>query len=212
MQLSAPSYFDQAAATWDENPVRRVLVEAVVEAILRRVQIAPELDVLDYGCGTGLVSFLLARYVGTVTAADSSAGMLDELRKKIADRGLQTIRAVALDLERDPLPNDRYDLIVVNMVMHHVADSERMLRNFHALLRPAGVLCVSDLDMEPGLFHDPEAAAMVHHRGFDRQEFRGLMERSGFHDVQETTAHTIRKPVAESGERDFPVFLMTGRR
>jgi hypothetical protein len=42
-----------------------------------------------------------------------------------------------------------------------VADSERMLRNFHALVRPAGMLCVSDLDTEPGIFHDLEAAATV---------------------------------------------------
>lgn len=175
MQLNAPSYFDQAAATWDENPVRRIFVEAVVEAILRRVQIASEWDMLDYGCGTGLVSFLLARHVGTVTAADSSVGMLDRLRKKIADSGLQTIRAVALDLERDPLPDDRYDLIVVNMG------------------------------------HDPEAAT-VYHYGFDRQQFRGMMERVGFHDVQDTTAHTIRKPVANIGDRDFPAFRMTGKR
>ena len=41
---------------------------------------------------------------------------------------------------------------------------------------------------------------------------KGLMVRVGFHDVRDTTAHTIRKPVAEGGERDFPVFLITGRR
>ena len=55
-----------------------------------------------------------------------------------------------------------------------------------------------------------QAAATVHHHGFDRQEFRGLMERAGFGDIQDTTVHTIRKPVADGGERDFPVFLMTG--
>ena len=121
------TYFDQAAAAWDDNPVRVALLRAVAEA------------------------------------------------------------------------------------MHHVADTESMLRNFHALLWPGGVLCVSDLDTEPGVFHDPEAAATVHHHGFDRREFRGLLEQAGFHDIQDTTAHTIRKPVAGGGERDFPVFLMTGR-
>lgn len=47
---------------------------------------------------------------------------------------------------------------------------------------------------------------------FDRLEFNGLMVRVAFHDVRDTTAHTIRTPVAEGGERDFPVFLITGRR
>lgn len=206
------SYFDQAAASWDDNPVRRALMAAVAEAIFRQVRPSSSMNVLDYGCGTGLISFCLAPHVATVTAADSSAGMLAVLRQKIDQSGLRTIRAVQLDLERDAIPDARYDLIVTNMVMHHVADTERMLRNFLALLWPGGVLCVADLDTEPGVFHDPQAAATVHHHGFDRREFRELMERAGFHDVWDTTAHTIRKPVAEGGERDFPVFLMTGQK
>jgi ubiquinone/menaquinone biosynthesis C-methylase UbiE len=206
------TYFDQAAATWDDNPVRVALMKAVTGRIVREVQPTPKMDMLDYGCGTGLVSVFLAPHVGTVTAADSCEGMLTVLRQKIDGMGSQTIRAVRLDLERDPVPDDRYDLIVTNMVMHHVADTEEMLRKFHRLLRSGGVLCVSDLDTEPGVFHDPEAAATVHHHGFDRLEFKGLMVRVGLHDVRDTTAHTIRKPVAEGGERDFPVFLITGRR
>jgi 2-polyprenyl-3-methyl-5-hydroxy-6-metoxy-1,4-benzoquinol methylase len=205
------TYFDQAAAAWDDNPVRVALLRAVAEAIFRQVQPTSYMDVLDYGCGTGLVSFFLAPHVATVTAADSSEGMLTVLRQKIDQSGLHAIRAIRLDLERDAVPDARYDLIVTNMVMHHVADTESLLRNFHALLWPGGVLCVSDLDTEPGVFHDPEAAATVHHHGFDRREFRGLLEQAGFHDIQDTTAHTIRKPAAGGGERDFPVFLMTGR-
>ena len=212
MSDQQPTYFDQAAATWDDKPTRVALMKAVVEAIIRQIQPTSAMDMLDYGCGTGLVSFFLAPHVGTVTAADSSDGMLAVLRKKIDQSGLKTIRAIRLDLEHDPLPDDRYDLVVTNMVMHHVAAPKRMLRNFHALLRRGGVLCIADLDAEPGVFHDPEAATTVHHHGFDRQGFRGLMIQVGFHDVQDNTAHTIRKPVAGGIERDFPVFLMTGRR
>jgi len=206
------TYFDQAAATWDDNPVRLALMKAVAEGIIREVQLTPKMDVLDYGCGTGLISFLLAHQVSTVTAADSSEGMLAVLRQKIEHSGLKSLQAVRLDLEREPVPADRYDLIVTNMVMHHVRDTEAMLRKFHTLLRAGGVLCISDLHTEPGIFHDPEAAATVHHHGFDRQEFKALLVRIGFDDVRDTTVHTIRKPVADGRERDFPVFLMTGRK
>jgi 2-polyprenyl-3-methyl-5-hydroxy-6-metoxy-1,4-benzoquinol methylase len=213
-EMSEPqsTYFDRAAATWDDNPVRVALMKAVAGAIIRQVQPTPEMAMLDYGCGTGLVSFFLAPHVGNVTAADSSEGMLTVLRQKIERSGVTTIRSVRLDLERDPLPGERYDLIVTNMVMHHVADSMGMLRKFHALLRPGGVACISDLDTEPGVFHDAEAAITVHRHGFDRREFKGLMVQVGFCDVDDATAHTIRKPVAGGGERDFPVFLITGRR
>lgn len=206
------TYFDQAAATWDENPVRLALMQAVAAAILRQIQPTPNMDILDYGCGTGLISFLLARHVGSVTAADSSEGMLAVLREKIERSGGAAIRAVRLDLERDPLPDERYDLIVINMVMHHIADAPEALGKFHALLRPGGVVCISDLDTEPGLFHDAVAAATVHHLGFDRQAFKAEMAQAGFGDLTDTTAHTIRKPVADGGQRDFPVFLITGRK
>ena len=55
-----PSYFDQAAATWDEKPTRKELMRAVVDAIVHQVHLTPQMRVLDYGCGTGLVSILLA--------------------------------------------------------------------------------------------------------------------------------------------------------
>jgi len=66
-----PTYFDQAATNWDDNPVRRALMTAVAEAIFRHVQPSSDMHVLDYGCGTGLISFCLAPHVATVTAADS---------------------------------------------------------------------------------------------------------------------------------------------
>ena len=163
-----PSYFDQAAATWDDKPTRKELMRAVVDAIIHQVHLTPQMKVLDYGCGTGLVSILLAELVGTIDAADSSEGMLEVLRRKLDQTGLKTIQAIRLDLEHDPLPDDRYDLIVAVAVLHHVADTERMLRKFHALLHPGGVLCIADLDTEPRLFHDEEAAETVHHFGFDR--------------------------------------------
>ena len=207
-----PSYFDQAAATWDENPLRKELMRAVVDAIIHQVHLTPQMKVLDYGCGTGLVSALLAPHVGTIDAADSSEGMLEVLRRKLDQSSFKTIHPIRLDLEHDPFPDDRYDLIVAVMVLHHVADTESLLRKFHALLRPSGVLCIADLDTEPRLFHDEEAAATVHHFGFNRQELKELLARVGFADLQDVTAHTIRKPVADGEERKFPVFLVAGRR
>lgn len=119
---------------------------------------------------------------------------------------------ILFDLEREPVPQVRYDMIVTVMTMHHVADTDRILRAFHELLRPVGTLCIADLDSEPGLFHSTEALGTVHHHGFDRGQLKQRLERAGFHEVRDVTVHTIRKPVGGGQERDFPVFLMTARR
>ena len=96
------------------------------------------MDVLDYGCGTGLIGLFLLPHVHTVTGADNSSGMLEVLRDKIAAGGVQGMKAIELDLEQDLLHSTRYDMIVVGMVMHHIKGTEKVLRGFHDLLVPGG--------------------------------------------------------------------------
>jgi len=95
--------------------------------------------------------------------------MLEEFRRKIAARGVGNIGAIHVDLERDPLPSERYHMIVTGMALHHIADTEKTLRAFHALLLRDGTLCLADLDTEPGIFHSADMAAarkMLYEAGF----------------------------------------------
>jgi SAM-dependent methyltransferase len=204
------SRFDQSAATWDDKPERIALAKAVGEAILREAQPTGDMDVLDYGCGTGLVSLFLLPHVRSMTGADSSPGMLEVLGK-IRDEKLAAMRTVKLDLENDPLPNERYDMIVSSMVMHHVANLDRVLRSLHEMLLPNGLLCIADLDSEPGLFHHAEVAGGVHHLGFDRTAFQNRLGETGFTDIKDVTACVFSKPIQTGEIRDFPVFLIVGR-
>jgi len=206
------TYFDQSAATWDDAPRRIALMKAVGQAILRQACPSREMDVLDYGCGTGLVSLFMLPYVRSVTGADNSPGMLEVLRQKIAGGGIDNMRIMQLNLEDGAVPDHKYHMIVTSMTMHHVADTEKVLRAFHQLLHAGGRLCIADLDTEPGLFHPPEAAHSVHHHGFDRERLKAQLAAAGFMGMHDVTAHTVRKPIDNGTERDFPVFLVTATR
>lgn len=206
------TYFDQSAATWDNEPRRIALMKAVGEAILREARPASDMDVLDYGCGTGLVSLFLLPHVRSVTGADNSPGMLEVLQKKITEGGIRNMTVMHLNLEEGPVPSDRYHLIVTSMTMHHVADTARVLRGFHELLHPGGKVCIADLDTEPGVFHPAEAAESVHHHGFDRDRLKAQLAATGFMGMHDVTACTVHKPVEDGTEREFPVFLMTAAR
>ncbi|MBN2024735.1 MAG: methyltransferase domain-containing protein [Pirellulales bacterium] len=206
------NHFDQSAATWDKEPRRLELAEAVGKAILRQVRSTQQMDVLDYGCGTGLLGLFLLPRVRSVAGADSSPGMIRILEDKIRSGGLRGMRAMMLDLERDPVPESRYHLIAANMVAHHVERLDALLAAFHQMLRQGGFLAIADLDEEPGVFHGPEANGHVHHHGFDRRAFKDHLRRVGFVDVTDATAHVIRKPIVGGATRDFPVFLIVGRR
>ena len=206
------SHFDGAAVTWDSEPRRIALMKAVGETIVRLARPTSDMDVLDYGCGTGLVGLFLLPYVRAVTGADNSPGMLAVLRQKLAAGGIRNMHVVQLDLEQDTLPGERYDLVVSSMTLHHVANTRRVLQAFHDLLRPGGTLCIADLDTEPGVFHTAEAAASVHHHGFDRNDLKSRLRRIGFDETRDVTAHIVRKPTHDGRERGFPVFVITAQR
>ena len=64
--------FDARAATWDDDPAKVERARAVAEAIARSVPLARSMRALEYGAGTGLVSFVLRDRLGEVTLADLS--------------------------------------------------------------------------------------------------------------------------------------------
>ena len=72
--------FDKEAATWDQNPGRVKLADDVADTIIREIHPAGDMDVLDFGCGTGLVTLRLQPFVNTITGADCSKGMLGVLQ------------------------------------------------------------------------------------------------------------------------------------
>jgi ubiquinone/menaquinone biosynthesis C-methylase UbiE len=122
------------------------------------------------------------------------------------------MKTIRLDLEHDPIPANRYHLIVSSMTLHHIADTEKVVEAFYNMLHPHGILCIAELDSEPGVFHVPEVAESVHHHGFDRSELESLIGQVGFTSSKTTTAHVIHKPIENGTERDFPVFLLVSKK
>ncbi len=206
-QLDA-AHFDSKARQWDDNPVFQERGLKIAQAIRQAVPLHRQMSALDYGCGTGLLSFPLKDELGAILLADSSGGMLEVVAEKITAQGITNMTPLKLDLLTDPTPTQTFDLIVTAMTLHHVPDTDHILRVFHDLLNPGGYLCIADLDQEDGSFHGLEVD--VHH-GFDQADLSRRTAQAGFADVQFQTVFTITK-TRETGMQDYPVFLMTARR
>lgn len=200
--------FDQKARNWDADPVKTERAQAVADAIRKRVPLQPGFSVLEYGCGTGLLSFALQPHVSHISLADSSPGMLDVLREKIAVRGIRNMTPVRLDLCADPLPAERYDLVCMLMALHHVPDTQRILKDFYALLTRGGYLCIADLDKEDGSYHGPDFSG---HTGFDRREVQKKAEAAGFRSISWETVYAMTKETSE-GRKTYPLFLMVAEK
>jgi len=195
--------FDARAETWDgADKIKRA--EEIAATIRRTVPLNRSMRALEYGAGTGLLSFSLRDSLGQITLADSSAGMRSVAERKIAAAGARHMRVIDLDLMRDAVPAERYDFIFSMTVLHHVPDVLRAFAAFHAMLDPGGRLCHVDLDAEDGSFHGP--GVDVHH-GFERGALQTWLSETGFVDIAIGDCGSI-----EHGGRIYPLFIATARK
>jgi ubiquinone/menaquinone biosynthesis C-methylase UbiE len=202
--------FDTEAATWDENPARVKLAQDVARAIIGTVKPGPDTDVLDFGCGTGLLTLALQPHVRSVAAVDSSQGMLNVLENKIRAQKIANVRTRLVDLDRGDALEGTFNLVVSSMTFHHIPDVEVLLERIAGVLATGGWLAVADLDSDEGKFHDTHEG--VFHSGFDRIVMTKYFGNAGFESVRNRTAAMIAKPSLSGEMRTFTIFLMTGKK
>lgn len=195
------SEFDAKARAWDLDPERLARTQAVAEAIQKEVPLSSEWRALELGCGTGTLSFLLRPFLGEITLADPSEGMLEVLREKIAATEVTGLKPVKLQ-EGEPLSGP-FDLIFHSMVLHHVPNTLGALKEARGQLRSGGYLAMVDLDAEDGSFHGPEVD--VHH-GFERASLQALLEEAGFKGLRFSTCFEMKR-----GGRSYPLFLVVAQ-
>lgn len=201
--------FDERAKDWDSDPKKVERARVVADAIRKAVSLSTDMNALEIGCGTGLLSFALQEDLGQITLADTSQGMLDVLSEKIASSGVTNMHPSRLDLSTDPLPAEKYHVTYSLMVLHHIHDAKGILSKFYDVLEPKGYLLVADLDKEDGSFHTDGSTDV--HLGFDQSELQKWVEDAGFGNVQFSPAYEIRKEI-DGKEKVFPVFLMVAQK
>lgn len=208
MMNEAKRDFDGVAATWDSHPVRVRLAGDVFRAMALETNLNDSMDVLDFGCGTGLLTMRLQLFVRSVKGVDSSRGMLEVLNEKIAEGNIANVKTSFLDTENGGILKGSYHLITSSMTFHHIRNIGPVLDQFYKVLLPGGKICIADLDSEDGRFHESNEG--VFHFGFEREDLIRIISDAGFKDVKSVTASVITKPVQRRQNKKFSVFLITG--
>jgi 2-polyprenyl-3-methyl-5-hydroxy-6-metoxy-1,4-benzoquinol methylase len=198
--------FNAEAAAWDTNPLVHAASKKAFEAIRERFPdlrgtgesaAKDGLDVLEIGCGTGLLSLLVAPHVRTVVAVDAAQGMINALQAKLEKPGVPAnVRPICVLLE-DPedrilppafqhdhggRPRLKYDLILSHLVLHHIEDLESVLRTMLGCLKKGGSVALTDFEdfgPEAKRFHPKARMDGVERHGINREWMVGLMERVG---------------------------------
>jgi SAM-dependent methyltransferase len=179
---------------------RRVLLEA---GLWRGTRIA------DVGCGVGMVTGLLAEFVGAegqVVGIDASAAQLAQARQRL-DTRYTNVQLIEASATSTGLPPESFDLVYCRFLLLHLPKPEEALREMRALLKPNGLLVCEDGDLtsagsEPvsayGAFADL-FGRLAPLRGVDHTLGRRLfhmLQAAGFPEPE----ITFNQPVLAQGE------------
>lgn len=240
--------FNAEAAAWDSNPSVLLASDRAHKAILARLQPAPAskqhsagLDVLELGCGTGILTLALAPHVRWLTAVDAAEGMIAALKTKLSAPGSPTnIGAVCMLLEDpddgrlkvaggpgaeegdDVQAPPRFDLVISHLVLHHIPDLRALFKTMIGCLKPGGSVMLTDFENfgpEARRFHPESKMDGVERHGIERAEMEALLKEVGFVDVAVETAFQMEKAVeTEPGSgvmgptMIFPFLICMGRK
>ncbi|MDX9729714.1 MAG: rRNA adenine N-6-methyltransferase family protein, partial [Bacteroidales bacterium] len=86
--------FDIKAAEWDKQQMHRERAETVAAAIVREIPLEKTMSAMEFGAGTGLLSFMLKNYLREITLIDNSEGMVKVLNEKLKAEQTDTMKAV----------------------------------------------------------------------------------------------------------------------
>ena len=198
------SEFDAQARDWDKDKMHMDRSVAIAAELEKMIPINHSMKALEYGAGTGILSFLLKDRFSEITLMDSSQEMIKVCIEKTDYHETKHIVPLWFDLEHRDF-DGKFDVIYNQMVLHHVNDYEAIIHTFYSLLNPEGYLAIADLFPEDGSFHGPDVKV---HLGFDPEKLKEIFKNNGFKNIEYQTCFEVKR---ESGER-FPVFLLIAKK
>lgn len=200
--------FNTQAINWD-NEKRTKRAKIIAEQIAHDVELEKYDNSLEFGCGTGLISFNLYDKLKNITCIDTSKGMIDTLHSKIQQHKVNNMIAYQYDINEDHQLVPTYDLIYTSMALHHIIN-KTTLANLYKLSKKDGYLCIVDLDEDDGGFHKMENG-FNGHNGFNQKELKKVLENNGWNGLESRTFYNDAKNV-DGMLLDYSLFIMLGRK
>lgn len=193
-------HFAHKSKSWDMNSKRVQNAKGIAELIVKNIKLDKSMELMDFGAGTGLLSYFVAPFVKKIVAVDNSPSMLIEFENKCNEFSCET-EVIEKDLSHETLERT-FDGVISSMTIHHLEDTAALLSKLYTMLNVGGFVAIADLDSEDGSFHSDNTG--VFHYGFDRVILENIAKEVGFKDIKFDLASTISKPHCT-----FTVFLMT---
>jgi ArsR family transcriptional regulator len=197
-------YFESLAGDWER--IRNSYFNDRVASMAIEKLLPAGLVIADIGCGTGSLTFELARFARKVIGIDQSSEMLRHARKLAHDKEIHNADFKSGDALKIPLRSHSVDAAFSVMVLHFVSDPQRAVAELCRITRPGGTVILLDL-----VAHDQTwmREQMAHQwLGFEQNTIRGWFQEAGVAAVDyELTGTFAGEKMARNGNRPVEIFI-----
>ena len=202
------SYFESVAGDWER--IRRSYFDAHVTSLAIEKLLPRDLTLADVGCGTGSLTFELARFAKKVIGVDLSREMLRRARAVAKEKEVRNVEFRQGDALKLPLGTHSVDGAFCVMVLHYLPDPARTVAGLCRVARPGGSVIVVDL-----VEHKQEwmRAQMAHQwLGFERASIEKWFHQAGVRSVDyDLTGSYAGEKMARNGNRPVEIFVARAR-
>ncbi len=136
-------FFDTVAENWESVQDEQIQARAYRDWVLQELP-NNQTELVDLGCGPGLLIPYLLPKAKHITGIDASSKMIETAKKSFGNNS--SVQFLNGHLENLPLSDEACDSVVASMVLHHISHPPTVLQEVFRILKPGGVFCIVDLE------------------------------------------------------------------
>lgn len=141
---------------------------------------------MEFGAGTGLISFNMLDIFEKIVLVDVSEAMLAVADEKIKLNNISSVKTMNIDLSTNSI-EEKFDVIYTSLAMHHVEDYKCMIKVLKDHLKAGGMFIIIDLDDKNTLFHKNKDIDKEHSKdhfdGFNQEILYDYFDEIGFKNI-----------------------------
>lgn len=135
----APAFWNRRSEVFDKQ-VLSVYENAYRKMVKRSAAFLKKEDrVFEIGCGTGVATIPLSKYVKEITATDISENMIQKAREKAKNQSKDNIIFRTGELTEMEVEPERYDVVAAYNVLLYMKNQEEVLKKIYEVLKPGGI-------------------------------------------------------------------------
>jgi len=136
------NFWDKIANRYSKRPVAD---EASYQEKLRvtRTYFRPDMEVLEFGCGTGSTAINHSPYVGHIHAIDISSKMIEIAQEKAGGGNVSNVTFEQSTIEGVSVPDQSLDAVLGLSILHLLENKEGAIEKVHRMLKSGGVFVTS---------------------------------------------------------------------